>query len=273
MVVVGEFVLWPYVEDLNDSEHHSSIMIWKPGTKPKVWITSDYPSSDYMLYTEGTVIYIIERRYNQSVGQNEQRVLKGKIGEKPEVIWTWFRHDKTIGEGGFMMLNDEELVFGSYPGIYLLKKGGKVSTEFRSFNVPVSSMRPVNKSHFLVSVEEAIWLVDVHKGVVQEWSNLIDESVDNAPLNRNSIFGVDYQNGELIFAYWGNRSFDLIDDSGRKTLIKLEEPLVPHWVAFYGNRKLLFASRLIFDGRNPEPYLLLFKNEDEVQEIWKKWTD
>jgi hypothetical protein len=80
---------------------------------------------------------------------------------------------------------------------------------------------------------------------------------------------LDYSSGELLFAYWGNRSFDLINSNGkRQTLIKQSEPLTPHWTVFWNKEKLMFSSNLIFDGSTPKPHLILINKENKQEIIW-----
>tara|TARA_B100001245_G_C22816447_1_gene393040 strand:+ start:133 stop:432 length:300 start_codon:yes stop_codon:yes gene_type:complete len=98
---------------------------------------------------------------------------------------------------------------------------------------------------------------------------LLDDKVKDAPLNRNQIFDADYKNGKLLLAYWGKRSFELIDENGKQqTLLQHSEPFTPHWVAFWSSDKLLFSSRLVFDGSTPAPYLVLYKNENDIKAVW-----
>ena len=56
----------------------------------------------------------------------------------------------------------------------------------------------------------------------------------------------------------------------QKTIVQLKEPFVPHWVAFYGNEKLLFSSEMFFNGETPKPNLILSTSSNEKISIWKK---
>jgi len=269
MITVGENVLWSYVNPINDSEHHACVMIWSQGSKPKVLITSKHPGSDFMLYNKEDTIYIIERRFIQTAQKFEIRILKTKLGEKPREIWDWFEDDMRIGESGFFMETDDQIVFGKHPNIYKLKKGGK-STKLFDFDASIMRIRAIGESKILLLGERSCWLTDLNGNVIRQWDNLLAEQIENTPLNRNQIFDIDYYNGNLLLAYWGKRSFEIIYDNGaRKTLLQQNEPSVPHWVAFYGNHKLLFSSELIFDGSSPKPNLILYKSDSVTLEIWK----
>lgn len=273
MITVGEYVLWSYVNPIDDPDHHACIMIWSEGTEPKPFITSNFEASDYILYNRDDEIYIIERRFVQSSQKFESRVLKTKLGEKPKQIWPWFEDNWRTGEGGFYMKSDDEIVFSSYPNILSLKKGGDPTIQF-DFEEPIKKIRSVSENKLLLLGENKSWLTDDQGNIFDQWDDLIDESVQNAPLNRNQIFDIDYQNGELLLAYWGNRSFDVIDKMGeRLSIIQQKEPITPHWVAFWDDKKLLFSSKLIFDGSNPIPHLLLFASDKDPINIWNKDID
>jgi hypothetical protein len=268
MIVVGEHVLWSYVNPVDDPNHHACIMIWSNGSEPKPFITSRFEASDYMLYNQDDEIYIIERRFVQSSQKFELRILKTKLGDKPETIWPWFEDNWRIGEGGFYMKSDDELVFGSYPNLLTIKKGGEPALQF-DFKEPIKRVRLVSENTLLLLGDTKAWLTDDQGNIIEQWDGLIADSVQNAPLNRNQIFDIDYHNGELLLAYWGNRSFDLIG-SGRErvSIIQQKDPLAPHWVTFRGDNKLLFSSTLTFDGSNPKPHLVLYTSNKDTVNVW-----
>jgi hypothetical protein len=266
MITVGEHVLWSYINPINDPEHHACIMIWDKNSEPNVFIQSEFSSSDYMLYNNLENVYIIERKYLPSTQEFELRVLKTTIGTEPKVIWDWFKDEWRVGEGGFFMLADDEMVFGKHPGIYKLKKGGKPINYFE-FDQPIRRIRAVENKQILLLGENACFLTEQNGTLVKQWNHLVDNKVKDAPLNRNQIFDADYKNGILLFAYWGNRSFELIDSNGkRQTLIQQYKPFAPHWVAFLFDEKLLFSSKLVIDGSTPKPHLIL-KNSKEQNEL------
>ncbi len=268
MITVEEHVLWPYINPIDDREHHACVMICDKNSEPKVFIQSEFPASDYMLYNDQDNIYIIERKYLQSTQEFKIRVLKTMIGTKPKVIWNWFKDEWRIGEGGFFMLSDNHIVFGNYPDIYSLEKGKKPSRYFE-FDQPIQRIRAVENDQILLLGDSACYLTQQNGTVLKQWLKLMDNDIKNAPLNRNQIFDADYQNGTLLFAYWGKRSFELIDESGKQqTILHQTEPLTPHWVAFLDNKKLLFSSRLIFDGSTPKPYLVLLNEKNEKAVLW-----
>lgn len=268
MITVGKHVLWSYVSPIDDTQHHACVMIWSLGSAPEIILRSNSPASDYMFSANGDDIYIIEQRYLQNTDKFEIRVLKTRIGGKPEEIWSWFEDKWRIGDGGFFMVSDDEIVFGRYPGIYSLKKG-KVPTTYFDFSPSIKKIRKIENNQILLLGENGCWLVERNGKIIMQWNNLIDLKVDNAPLNRNQIFDADYKNGELLLAYWGKRTFEIINNKGAKrTIIQQREPLVPHWVAFYGDDKLLFSSKLIFDGSTPKPNLVLYKSDKENMNVW-----
>jgi hypothetical protein len=268
MVTIGENVLWSYINPINDPNHYACVMIWTKGSEPKVYLQSEYAASDFMLYNNQNEIYIIERKFLQASDEFQIRVLKSTIGSEPWVIWDWFNDDYRIGEGGFFMLSDNQMVFGKYPAIYSLSKGKK-PTKYFEFDPPIKRIRAIENSQILLLGENSCYLVQQNGTILTQWNELIDENVENAPLNRNQLFDADYFNGELLFSYWGNRSFDLIDTRGKRQIILQQaEPFTPHWVAFWNKEKLLFSSQLFFDGSTPKPHLTLLNEQNNQRVIW-----
>lgn len=268
MIVVGDSVLWPYVCPLDDPGHRACVMIWSEGNPPEPYLNSEYSASDFILYSRGDVIFIAERRYNQTTQKNELRILKSSLEDSPVEFWPWFEHNLRIGDGGFFMPADDEIVFVSYPNIYHMKKGGD-TIPFFEFDEPIKRMRSLGDNRILLLGDGQAWITDLQGEIIKYWENLTLGSVDDPPLNRNQIFDIDFQDGELLLANWGNRSFETMENEGkRKAIIDLETPLAPHWVAHFGNRKLLFASWLVMDGTNPKPHLLMENDENEIISIW-----
>lgn len=268
MITVGENVLWSYVNPIDDPNHKACIMILGKGSKPKVFIQSEYSASDYMLYNNQDEIYIIERRHLQTTQDFEIRVLKTTINTKPKVIWDWLKDEWRIGEGGFFMLSDNQMVFGRYPDIYMLKKDRKPLKYFE-FDQPIKRIRSVENNNILLLGDNDCYLVQQNGTILKEWHKLTDNNVEHAPLNRNQLFDADYRNGKLLFAYWGKRSFELVNEKGNHQIIlKQTEPFTPHWVAFLDNKKLLFSSKLVFDGSTPKPHLVLLNEKNDKTVIW-----
>lgn len=268
MITVGDNVLWSYINPINDPNHHACIMVWNKNSEPKVFIQSEYPASDYMLYNKQNEIYIIERRHLQATQEFEVRLMKTTIGKKPKIIWDWFKDDWRIGEGGFFMLSDNQMVLGKYPEIYTLKKGEKPQKYF-DFDQPIKRIRAVENNQILLLGNNACFLTRQDGSMVEQWNQLIDDKIKDAPLNRNQIFDADYKNGNLLFAYWGKRTFERINKSGtRQTLLEQSKPFTPHWVAFWNNEKLLFSSKLVFDGSTPKPFLVSLNDKNQSQVVW-----
>jgi hypothetical protein len=268
IITVGENVFWSYINPINDPNHYACVMIWKKNSQPKVFIQSEYAASDFMLYNKQNEIYIIERKFLQASDEFQIRVLKSTIGTQPKVIWDWFKDDYRIGEGGFFMLSDHQIVFGKYPEIYSLKKGEQPTTYFE-FDIPINRIRAVENNQILLLGENSCYLVQQNGDILKQWNDLIDPTAENVPMNRNQVFDIDYSKEDLLLSYWGRRSFDLINASGkRKIILQQSEPYTPHWVAFWNKEKLLFSSKLIFDGSTPKPHLVLMDDNNQSQVIW-----
>ena len=268
MIVVGENVIWSYVDPVEDPQHHASIMIWKKGKEPTTWMNSVYPASDFMLYNNKEDIYIIERRYVQSKDHHEIRILKTQIGAEINEIWPWFEDENRIGENGFVMTSDTSIIYAAYPGIFQIFKGHEPNVCFE-FSAPVRRIRGVEGNLMLLLSDDDCYLTDYQGNTQRSWKKLIRKNVKDPPLDRNMIFDMDYSNGDLLIAYWGNRSFELINGRGKKKkLIQKKAPYTPHWVAFWNDKKLCFASDLVFDGTNPQPHLLMLDERNKIEPIW-----
>lgn len=265
MVVLGDRLYWSYISPVNDRDHHACIMTWKEGEEPSVLLKSTFPASDFMLSVSGNILYILERRYDHSREQHFLRVLKMKTGNKPTEIWPWFEDSWRVGEAGFVMADDETITFCKYPAVYQLDKQIEVK-KLDCFTMDVHRIRKA-AGGLLIMGESAIWLADLNGQIVNKWSNLLLPEVPDAPLNRNQIFDACYQQGSLLIAYWGRRTFEIFESYGKKKIIQLKSPLAPHWVAGKGRAWYLFASTITFDGETPQPKLQKLKNES-ITTIW-----
>ncbi len=269
LIVVGEYALWSYINPIDDEEHHACVMMWHPKTGVDIFLQSEHPASDYMLFNKEDQLFIIERRHIEEAQGFESRILTAKIGESPVEVWPWFLDKWRVGEGGFLMNTESQIVFGKYPNVYCMDKGEEPVKYFESPG-EINKIRAVEENLILLFGAGTCWLTDDRGTIKKEWKNLIDETVENAPLNRNQLFDADYQNHQLLVAYWGKRSFYLIDDQGRfSTIVQQQAPMVPHWVGFYGKHSLLFSSKLVFTGETPRPKLVLHRSENEQTVIWE----
>jgi hypothetical protein len=269
LVSFGDAVLWSYIDPIDDPDHHASVMIWDKISDPRIFLKSEHSASDYMLFSGQEALYVIERRYKANSEQFEVRLLKVEADMKPTVIWEWFADNWRIGESGFYMLSDTQMVFGRYPDILTLNKGSEPAT-FVSIRFSINKIRLVENGNILALSDDSCLLLDQRGNVLKRWDDLIDEKVSNPPLQRNQIFDADYKDGSLLIAYWGKRTFEYIDNTGNhKELVQLEDPLTPHWVASHQDERYLFASELVFDGSTPKPYLVKLDKHDTVSVVWE----
>lgn len=277
IVTENQCVLWPYVYPVGDIGHHACVMVWDQDTEPRMFLKSEYESSDFFLYTESENIYILENRYLNDSDRFESRLLKTSIKlEAPRVIWDWFEDSKYIGVGGFKMISDTELLFVHYPNMYSKKKG-KEPVHLTSFGSGINKMKPTENGYLLLWSDHKAWLSTDEGKVIQEWDNLIEDLEKETPMGRNFIFEMAYCEGELLLAYWGKRSFELIDRNGRRSSLYAPKPeWVPHWVSFMDGRPLLFSSFMDFensftaDGKRStiRPNFVMYEDK-KIVEIWK----
>lgn len=131
-----------------------------------------------------------------------------------------------IGEGGFFMLSDNQMVFGKYPEIYRLKKG-RASTCFK-LDQAIKRIRAVENNNILILTENDCYLTQQNGVILEHWPKLTEDEVEEAPLNRNQIFDADFHNGTLLLAYWGKRSFELVEKSKKKKTSTNKQHFLPH---------------------------------------------
>ena len=277
IVTENDCVLWPYVSPIGDIGHHACVMLWDQDSEPRLFLKSEHEASDYFLFTKGKNVYIIEGRYINGKDVFESRVLKTSLNfEPPKVIWDWFQDEWHIGVGGFKMLSDYELMFVKYPQIYTLKKGGKATVHF-NFPLELKKMKPVDHDKLLLLGDHNIWLTDSSGQILKQWENLIETLSKDIPLNSNSIYDATYFDGKLLYAYWGKRTFEVIDRQNiRTTILETEQPWVPHWVAYFKDQPLLFSSFLDFENTITKdrkkstiaPRLVLISKNKTIP-IWK----
>ena len=201
----------------------------------------------FVLYAKEDIIYIVESRYNRTEDLFETRILKATLDSDPVTIWPWFKDKWKIGSNGFLMGSDTQVIFAHYPNVYCMDKGEQPKIYF-DINDSINKIRPVGNQKILLLSDKNCWLTDQKGTLLKSWKDLPEQHISNAPMGRNTMYDVAYQNGKLLMAYWGKRSFELIDQDGnRKTLKQCKPEWIPHWVSFYGDKALLFSSFMDFE--------------------------
>ncbi len=265
MVVVGENVFWSYTAPIDNSSHYGCIMVWSNDHAPKVLLQSAFPSTDYILYAKEDQLYAIERRHDDL--RNDSRLLKVGLDGAVVVLWPWFQDNHRMGEGGFYINDQEHVVFARYPNVYVKEKG-KVPYKKLEFHEPINRIRQVENQQLLVLTVNDCYLTTASGRVLKRWRKLIKKLDKPAFLGRNTIFDVDYFRGELLLAYWGNRTFDLINSKGeRKTVQSCPIGDLPHWVAFHNGAAMLFASKLVLEAEEL-PLPRLWRYDSAITDIW-----
>ena len=268
LVSIGDTAYFPYVYPIDHTGHRSSILSWQQGEQVKVILTSQHNASDFMLSAQTNSLYIIERRYEQSSDQNYVRLLKLNADNSTNTIWPWFEDKWRLGEGGFHLQSEQQIIFVKYPDVLIHRGDGSVDKAFE-FAHPVKRLRKVAQGLLLLGENQA-WLVNLQGKVQKQWTNLLNQTVENAPLNRNQIFDIDYHNNTLLVANWGNRSFDIHTKASSTTLQQLDAPYTAHWVSHFADSYLMMASSITFDGKNPRPLLILKAAANaQAQIIWQ----
>ena len=268
LTVFRDHVLWSYVYPIEDEDHHACIMIWDKKNEPIPFRISEYEASDWMMYAGEDYLYLLERRYIGSKNLYQARVFKTNLNSQPVEIWPWFDDHWLVGEGGFIMTSDEEMIFCTYPAMYIFEKNDtpQITTLWES---PIKKIRSLPGDQLLLISDSTTWYLDSEMNVIHSWEDLLMELNEAPPLNRNQIFDMDYYNGDLLIAYWGKRSFELISfENDRNLLLELNPPFTPHWVAIDHDYMYLFASTI--EPGQPITPILLQHHEEKLKLIWKK---
>ncbi|MCZ4407236.1 hypothetical protein O3Q51_00340 [Cryomorphaceae bacterium 1068] len=262
-------IYWPYVHPIDNKEHHSCVMVHDESGQTRVFFTSDYSASDFMLYADRDLLYLLERRFIRSANKFEFRILRYQEGGEVELWWDWAEDKWHVGEGGFSVESEHSIVFVRYPEIYRMGKNQSVEKHFKT-EEEVSRMKRIPSVGFILNTETGCLLVNENGEILSKWEHLIQEEIDDPPLGRNTLFAADYNDGNLIYAYWGKRTFERIDPTGEKSiLLSIREPFAPHWIAFCEKGYLLFSSSILA-GKNPRPQFFLITPGGEKTIIWEE---
>lgn len=258
-------VFWPYVLDRTDADHHSKVMVWEDGAEVSVFLQSKEVASDFFLSKTKEALYLMERAYRAEQDKFEYRLWKYSPKDSLRIIWPWFQLDLRLSDGSFVVESEQSLVVVAYPKLYRLKS--KLSLELLAWTKEaVKGIRSVKGGNYLLSMENAISLVNPKGKELRHWSNLIDPRwpQEKSPLGRNTIFDADYRDDTLVFAYWGKQQIIAQHQSTREVVYQAEGFFNPHWVLIRADSILAFCSEMRFDGRGLKPLLLKFEREDST---------
>ena len=118
LLVVGDQVLWSYVDPIDSTDHMACVMIKRRSDRPEILLRSEHAASDFFLSSTAKNVFIIERYYIQQDDSYKMRVFEMPPGENPKVIWDWQSDTHRIGEAGFFMPDTERIVFVKYPSVW-----------------------------------------------------------------------------------------------------------------------------------------------------------
>lgn len=266
LVLAGDFVLWTYVNPVNDAGHHACVMSWDRKSEPRPLLTSQYAGSDFFIYASGRTVYYVESRNSQTGDEVYFRLLKGHAGEEPVEVWPWRENKWRVGANGFYVTSDEEIVFCHYPNLLRIAGQGDPEVIYQPTE-SASRVRQLEDGSILLLSDSTCTLLTSKFEVLHRWTGYIEPEQTNSPLNMNRVFDMDYRNGKLLLAYWGKRSFIEIDGRGRVVeLNRLTGGYVAHWVAIGKGESFLFAS--VANPPDPIVPMLLQVKQNETLLIW-----
>ena len=265
MVYTGEVLLWSYVCPVDTLNHIACIMTWSEQEGVRPWLISEYPASDWLLsLSSADELYLLERYYDPTRQKHRVRLLKSLPFQEPMVVWSWFEDTYRVGESGFVMLSDSQMLFARHPHLYIMEQGQEPE-QWRAWSQAVNRVMPAENGQLLVQSNEDIWLISPTGEVKHHWSELLEQVEDDLPFMGNRIFDAAYQAPKLWLAYWGQRRFDVIADR-RRTVLKFSPPFLPHAVAAGDDRTFFLASSLD-PGHDIRPQLWML-DATGLKQIW-----
>lgn len=247
IVHTGEYLVWSYVCPVGSVEHRACLMTWSETTGVKAWLTSEYTGSDWMISSaDDGSLFLVERYYDAGIDKHRFRVLKAiPPGCEVAGLASWEEDDNRFGEGGFVALPDGSFLFARYPNINIQRPGQQTETWAAwKKQAPVYRITKAGRDRIVVLSEDRAWLVDFSGNVVQEWSDLLDPSLEDLPFLGNTIFDLAHGDSGLWLAYWGARRLDVLSEGKRQTAIDFEKPFLPHAVTVNGETAYVLASSL-----------------------------
>jgi hypothetical protein len=271
MVYTGEMLLWSYVCPVGNSSHIGCVMTWSEKSGVKPWLVSEHGASDWMMsLNERNEVYLLERHYDVAKQKHRIRLLKGKPFEKPVVLWDWFDDTYRLGEGGFVMLSDNQILFARYPHLLVMRQDHKTE-QWQAWSKEVNRVRLVEGRHLLIQGDDTFWLTSLAGEVQAQWSDLLDHVSGELPFMGNRIFDASYHGSKLWLAYWGQRRFDVIEEDNREIMLKFEPPFLPHAVAT-GNHKVFFLASSLDPDNAIRPQLWIMEDK-QLRLIWNASED
>jgi len=267
-----EDLYWVYVCPIQSQGHQACVMKLNKGGKIEEVIRSKRGASDWILSRSvENQLYFIERYYSDTDGAHVSKMYRLKDGIISEVT-DWYKDEHRIGEGGFIVLDNNDVVFASRGKIKIKDKNGNIY-DWPKFSEYLQKFRVLHDGTMLLIQEKAITQIDVQGKVLKQWKGLIQKQEGNPPIMGNRIFDADYQDGKLYIAYWGNRRFEEVTADGKRKLLKqydVKGPWIPHSISAHQGKVYGLASHLM--GQNPRnihPELSEFK-KTKSKVVWRK---
>ncbi len=269
MIYFDDSLYWVYISPINDVNHKAAIMKWNEEEGISIYLVSEFEASDFTLSkgrAEG--FDIIESYYDG--GEYYVRLLRFSNESKATEILPWFTSRERIGEHGFFVDDFGQIIFCKYPQVYVREANGTFN-KWKDFEFDIHSVAYEGSNRFLVRGESKVELIDANGNTIFQWDNLLKENIENLPFRGNIIYDADFENEKLLLAYWGNRSFDIIENGKRHSLKRLTHPYIPHSALINGEEYFLLASTIAPGEYNKiEPALWRISNED-TELIWGEY--
>ena len=268
MVFTNNRLLWSYVCPVDNIQHTACVMLWDSENGVRPWLTSEYSGSDWMIsVADSKSVYLIERYYNQNEQIHFSRLLYSEVESNPTELIPWFRDEYRFGEHGFVVLDNNSIIFARYPNLYKFDMDRNLEI-VADWKLPTNSIRNTNNRKLIIQSDSTIWLTDLELNVLETWPNLLEQSAIDLPFGGNRISDADFSNGTLFLSYWGKRRFEMIKNGKRNIIKSYNSPWVPHHIAVDGSKIFMLSSTIAPDITDSiEPSLLLVEN-GKLEIIW-----
>lgn len=258
---------WVYVCPIQSQSHQACIMKMDSNGDISQWRKSNNSASDWILgRSVNDQFYFIERYYDHSKDHHMAQMMTLAQG-KSQTIRPWYPDQDRIGESGFVILPDQQILF-AYRGKLKLSSVERQIQDWPLYQQHLQKFRPLADGSLLLIGKEDIRQIDTQGKLLKRWPDIIQKQFGSAPIMGNRVFDATYHAGNLYIAYWGNRRFEMISPDGQRRVLKQYDPdshWLPHSIVVHNDKVYGLASYM--KPNDIRPQLLQFE-VTHTQLVW-----
>lgn len=260
---------WVYISPVDDVNHKAAIMKWNKNDGVSTFIVSEFSASDFSLSkSDDGGFYILESYFSGE--EYRARLLHFTVDAGIRESILWFTSPERTAQHGFFVDESGRIVYCHFPNVYLREADGTLA-KWENFDFEIHSLTSESNDQYLLRGESKVELIDKNGNVIFNWYDLLKEDIDDPPFGGNMIYDADYENGKLILAYWGDRSFDLIENGKRFSLKRLMHPYIPHAALINGEEYFLLASTIAPGEYNKINPVLWKYSDGNTELLWGEY--